>query len=531
MLDLHRRLLLGGSLAGLAAQPALADTPFTSFAFAATGAPNKSTMPDRLSERKRVRRDFGALGDGRHDDTAAFQAAINAAILDGGGEVYVEPVLYPNFYRITQPLVFNQVGGGGKDAVDIVGVKGEDVHGSVIRGNFAGFVFDNPDSGGVSNLSRVHGLIMFNDNPNGGCIRHNSSVTGEIAHCRVSAKYGVWCDSNSYNCLVRNNDFIGPGFNSPGSIGLLAGQTTALNNSFTGWETGLMSGNVGMTVQGNRFEVNNLGLNIGAQFPPGVGGGGSNNGGLQHAVMLTANSFERNIVCLQITSLSAGMIVGNSFTGTVAPANYTITGISWNNGIVTVTVSKPLTGYFGSPLTGTKQIKLEDVNVGSYNGYHACTIVDPTHFTFPLATDPGPVTLAGHKSWSIRCQAGIYTYNMANTLVAANDWGLDAELGHIYADPAHSSGAFNAFIANGCRSVVPPVQAGMWDFWRANACDEPVYTFGQLPGQPDVLRGAVQGDEYFIRDANTGSFGAQITGGGGSNFVRARYQQGAWVVA
>src|SRR5215831_3337452 len=78
--DVTKRALsagLGVGALALLAPRASADTPFSSFAFRATGAPTARTLPDRLGELKTVK-DFGALGNGVADDHAAFQAAVNA---------------------------------------------------------------------------------------------------------------------------------------------------------------------------------------------------------------------------------------------------------------------------------------------------------------------------------------------------------------------------------------------------------------------------------------------------------------------
>lgn len=62
---------LGVGALALLAPRASADTPFSSFAFPAAGGTTARTMPQWLAETKNVR-DFGAVGDGVADDTAAW---------------------------------------------------------------------------------------------------------------------------------------------------------------------------------------------------------------------------------------------------------------------------------------------------------------------------------------------------------------------------------------------------------------------------------------------------------------------------
>src|SRR5215831_12857503 len=77
-------------------------TPFTTYSFSAT-APTPHfprTTPDRLNDVFNVK-DFGAVGDGKTDDTAAIRAAIvyaysqnQVSSASGGGIVFFPPGVY-----------------------------------------------------------------------------------------------------------------------------------------------------------------------------------------------------------------------------------------------------------------------------------------------------------------------------------------------------------------------------------------------------------------------------------------------------
>jgi polygalacturonase len=93
---------------------ASADTPFTTFAFPATGAPTPRTMPDRLAEVVNVK-ESGALGNGSKDARPAIQAAFDfafgsAAAPHGTNSVANKQVFFPGGnYLVGAPLVLTQV--------------------------------------------------------------------------------------------------------------------------------------------------------------------------------------------------------------------------------------------------------------------------------------------------------------------------------------------------------------------------------------------------------------------------------------
>jgi hypothetical protein len=295
-------------------QSVLAQTAFTTYAFPATGAPTARTMPDRLAEIKNVR-DFGAVGNGTNDDTGAIQAAINAAIAQGGGTVFVPAVAYPNYYLITAPLTFTtSLTNPVTRLVTLRGEKGVDIHGSNIWGNFAGYLIDNPDTGGATNLGAIIGLNLKNPNAQGGCIRLGGQVTGEIAECGISAGLvGLFLATNSYNIFVRNCNIVG---NNQIGTGLFATQSTIQNCSLTGWNVALQAWNCGLQVLGNRFEVNNTGMVLGMD---NTGAANQISG-----VFISGNSTERNNIGINIVSAAGCTIVGNTITGTVNPTGGSI---------------------------------------------------------------------------------------------------------------------------------------------------------------------------------------------------------------
>jgi hypothetical protein len=117
--DIPRRLFLGSAAGALAFRPshtAQADTTFTNFRFAATGAPAARTMPDRLSDIVNVK-DWGALGNGLTNDESSIQNAIDYVAGKGGGRVF-----FPTgTYNLKGPNHHLKVGWSSDVRIELIG--------------------------------------------------------------------------------------------------------------------------------------------------------------------------------------------------------------------------------------------------------------------------------------------------------------------------------------------------------------------------------------------------------------------------
>jgi hypothetical protein len=130
-----------GALALLAqTQRGSADTPFTTFPFAASGAPTPRTMPNRLADVVNAR-DYGVAGDASADDTTALQNAINAAFgVNGNGTSWWlnRPLYIPaGRYKISSALDLKNTKGGliFGDGVDATRIFNVTLGGTVLRVN------------------------------------------------------------------------------------------------------------------------------------------------------------------------------------------------------------------------------------------------------------------------------------------------------------------------------------------------------------------------------------------------------------
>jgi Pectate lyase superfamily protein len=234
-----RRLLLGGVVGALAATRAQADTSFTNFRFPATGASAARTMPDRLAEIKNVK-DFGAVGDGRNDDTAAIQAAFDAAF---GSSVSPDsahgqsrktlnsPVFFPaGAYKTTSALTLRSAFGGlifgaGMQGTVIVNVTSG---GTVIRTNGCAYTCFR-DLSLVALNSTTNSIALDLDWDNKGDTALNANYFENV---NFSGEIGTNIGVSGY--MGSENVFVNCYWSNCSSVGLVTRNGNALDQTIIG---------------------------------------------------------------------------------------------------------------------------------------------------------------------------------------------------------------------------------------------------------------------------------------------------------
>lgn len=256
MLVPRRKILLGAAgIPALGLSVAQAATPFTTFAFTATGEPAARTMPDRLAEIKNVL-DFGADPTGVSDSQPAVQAAVNWTSGANRGTIYFPP----GTYQLNSSVTFNYNGGIN------IRFLGEG-SASYITGGFGtlinSYLFDRNNVNSGSPLYVQTNIIFeklaLNCNVSTGCVRVGSANGVAFQDCTFAGQVGISLEdsagNSSSNYSIDGCEFTGPsGSPSPQNTqnGIIAGGSGVIEGC------GFVNCYVAIRAYGSGFHINGV---------------------------------------------------------------------------------------------------------------------------------------------------------------------------------------------------------------------------------------------------------------------------------
>lgn len=484
-----------------------------------SGGTQSRTLAARLSDVFNVK-DYGALGDGVNDDTAAIQAAINAALASGtialGSSSGATVFFPPGVYVTSAPLTF----GGFNSSIRLIG-SGRNC--SAIVGNHAGYIIDKPeeDPDEAQNLELITGLYVKNNrqNSDAGAIRMRASILGRIEDCTIQGFCGVDASSSNFGFKINNCAIECPFPNFPfPSVGVYAAQVGLSAVRFMGFHTAIQAHNVGLHVDA-ACSVESCEVAIRLGF--------DREGDLSAISGVVIEQFQTERVNHHIIVYagSNGHVAAPILTGTVGPG-YQIESITWSGGTATVTSVENLSW------SGTQDIKIEGTSTG-YDGWQTATSTGDDTFTF---VDSNSGNLGQVGTWSTKIQYGIRCRGMTNFVFTGFGISAEAEQAGIDlgGDPGNTSGTNNVFIGvtAGAGGWIPPPsnQKSAFTYINTDATTGcTLLTFTELPGQAGsvYVTEAVEGMQYSITDATTSVLGFTTTGGGSAH-VLTRFNGTNW---
>lgn len=276
------------------------------------------------------------VGDGITDDHAAFQDAINAALV-AGGTVFIPK--YMKVYLGTSAA--NKIVCTAAALSSHISIRGEctenDTSGSSITGNFADYLIDT-FANGFQAVRSFHGINIQNYHAAGSGLKLNNAVTASINLCTIQAgAVGIRAGCNdvadpgyltTFNTSITNCIIKGPWPVAPtGSVGVILAQGVFQNNRVTNWAEGLRAYNVGVQITGNALETNDTAMVLGvddtganSQLTSGLVGGNSFENNLTAVWLKNFSGHYNNAISsngpgpvygLRITNITASIVSGN----------------------------------------------------------------------------------------------------------------------------------------------------------------------------------------------------------------------------
>jgi hypothetical protein len=154
-------------------------------------------------------KEFGAIGNNVVDDTAALQAAIDAA--PSGSVIY----LPPGTYKVTSSLTF-----GGKQ-VRMIGANAA-LNGTRLDGAVDGPIIHNSPGTGSSKGTSFEHLHIVNRHSSGIGIQYTNFTGGSLRNVEISAHRAIIIQPNTHTVLVDQAVVRGLPGAPIGSVGILS---------------------------------------------------------------------------------------------------------------------------------------------------------------------------------------------------------------------------------------------------------------------------------------------------------------------
>jgi hypothetical protein len=340
---------------------AAADTPFSGFAFPATGTTAPRTLPDRLAEIKNVK-DFGATGNGVTDDWNAIQRAVNWTTRPGRGIIFFPP----GNYVISRSVYFN----GTNTNTDVTGWPYQNW--DALKGGASGLSVIFQGSGNASRIINNSGDFAFQRNnpfPSAircavrdfriegfGGVRLLGCVGGDVSGLSLSTFQGVDVAGTStasvagpgrtqrlngsgdaYSMVVSNCQMVS-GLGS-GGYGVAVATGKVDGCTIQGYDHGIRLAGPGAVAVGNRTEVNNIGVMV------GIDGYGNQ----LHTVGFKIDGLQTescNLAGVEIFDGAGGVISGSVVTANLLPPNTCQRGVYLHGASFLTMMSTVVDGHY-----------------------------------------------------------------------------------------------------------------------------------------------------------------------------------------
>lgn len=516
----RRRSLLGGAALAALASEANADTPFTTFAFQATGEPTARTMPDRLAEIKNVV-DYGADPTGGSDSTTAIQNAVNWTSSANRGTIYFPP----GSYKTSAPITFN--------AANLsICFRGEGNASAITGMSFSsgGYVFDR-HLGSPSNTAQVvieKLSLQFDSSVTGG-VRLGSCNSISVRDCSLgSLTTEDSAGNSSQNFLLENCVFGGQnGLNNGGVV---------IGNSGAVLECGFKNCLTAIRAYGNGFYIGGCRIeNCGTAYLLGLDSAGTDQNATGFS--LIGGTTEGNWISVDFSGTCSAfyiggfLFLGHDYTnaGPNSTSALTINSYTYNSGsgLVTLTMAATIPALLVPGIA----IGMTGLNIAGLNGSFTCVSASGTTVTYTGPTGQagspsGGGTLGFGQQYGIWVRANKASYGVFQGLDVGNYMniaGLQVDASTSRANLLFLNSTFAAVAGT---AFVAPSNAYTAQFQQCNV--DPIWTYSELPQTNGT--NVFEGDQFSISDSNSATWGANVTASGASGHVLVRWNGSNYTV-